>query len=604
MTRTRRAIVLAIGLVVVTAPAHADKCISTKLKIIGKAEKALIACHAKVAIKGDPSLLSACTLKAQSKYAAAFGKAGSCSGDQLVCGCLADNCAALVRTDLPDPGPSKCEAARLKASGKKARAKLGCNAKAAAENVAVDPACIQKAEEKYQAAFAKTVGCSGDPVTVEGTVDADCVTAVGADATGGSTIGSLCPSCTPMTTTTTTTSTTTTTAPPPCHFPATGQTGCWDSLGDPISCSGTGQDGEIQAGAPLSYTDNGDGTVTDDNTGLMWEKQSRDGTVHDVGNTYTWDGAFSAHVAALNSGGFAGHTDWRLPNVRELATIATFQNASPMPAVSAAFDTNCTPGCTVLDCSCTTRSVGYWSSTSRAPATGGFPTSAYFVSFAFGTHAYVPKSVGAAVRAVRGQSPCVPVTGQTTCWSSSGTVISCAGTGQDGELQKGTPLAYTDNGDGTITDGNTGLTWEKLTTDNASVHWEGYVANWEDAVSDHVAALNGMSFAGHTDWRLPNIRELASLLHYEPQCANCAAVSPGFSDDFTCAETCPTCNCTFGCTGVSCFPGSEYWTSTTETAVPGYTDASQATVVDFVDGTTHGTSKILPGYVRAVRGGE
>src|SRR5437899_1127498 len=45
-------------------------------------------------------------------------------------------------------------------------------------------------------------------------------------------------------------------------FPATGQTTSFHA----------GDDGATQAGAPLSYTDNGDGTITDENTGLMWEK--------------------------------------------------------------------------------------------------------------------------------------------------------------------------------------------------------------------------------------------------------------------------------------------------------------------------------------------
>ncbi len=63
-------------------------------------------------------------------------------------------------------------------------------------------------------------------------------------------------------------------------FPATGQTTCWNSAGTVIACAGTGQDGDIRAGATLSYTDNGDGTITDNNTGLMWEKKSRDGSVN------------------------------------------------------------------------------------------------------------------------------------------------------------------------------------------------------------------------------------------------------------------------------------------------------------------------------------
>jgi hypothetical protein len=69
-------------------------------------------------------------------------------------------------------------------------------------------------------------------------------------------------------------------------FPATGQTTCWDSAGTVIPCAGTGHDGEIQAGATLAYTDNGDGTITDDNTGLMWEKLSDDGSINDKDTTY------------------------------------------------------------------------------------------------------------------------------------------------------------------------------------------------------------------------------------------------------------------------------------------------------------------------------
>lgn len=60
-------------------------------------------------------------------------------------------------------------------------------------------------------------------------------------------------------------------------------------------------------------------------------------------------------------------------------------------------------------------------------------------------------------------------TGQTSCWDAFGATIPCAGSGQDGELQKGLARAYTDNGDGTITDMRTGFAWEKL-SDDGSIH--------------------------------------------------------------------------------------------------------------------------------------
>ena len=65
----------------------------------------------------------------------------------------------------------------------------------------------------------------------------------------------------------------------PVALPTTGQTACWDSTGAPISCTGTGHDGDTQTGAPFSFTDNGDGTITDNRTGLMWEKLSDDGSM-------------------------------------------------------------------------------------------------------------------------------------------------------------------------------------------------------------------------------------------------------------------------------------------------------------------------------------
>lgn len=180
-----------------------------------------------------------------------------------------------------------------------------------------------------------------------------------------------------------------------CGIPETGQTNCYDPTGAIVACSGTGQDGELRKGVARDFTDNGDGTVTDEVTGLVWEKLSDDGSIHDKDATYTWADAFAVKVAALNADAFAGHSDWRVPNRNELETLVDAGTISP--ATFREFDTACTPGCTVLTCSCTIPSF-YWSST-----TGKTPTTfAWYVFFDGGFVDDDDKAATNSVRAVRG----------------------------------------------------------------------------------------------------------------------------------------------------------------------------------------------------------
>ena len=185
---------------------------------------------------------------------------------------------------------------------------------------------------------------------------------------------------------------------PPARLLKTGQTTSY----------GTGTDGDLQPGVAHGYVDNGDGTVTDTKTGLMWEKKSDDGSIHDKDNTYSW-GMFSppytmngtavtTFLATLNAGGgFAGHTDWRLPNLTELESIRNLQTFAP--ATFPAFNTACAPACTVLTCSCTVSSL-YWSSSSSA----GGPQNAWVVRFSDGFVSGGGKTGGSYVRAVRAGS--------------------------------------------------------------------------------------------------------------------------------------------------------------------------------------------------------
>ena len=102
------------------------------------------------------------------------------------------------------------------------------------------------------------------------------------------------------------------------------------------------------------------------------------------------------HAAGLNAASFAGHTDWRVPNLKELQSIFDYERIDP--AVDPVFNTGCVSLCTVTTCSCTLSHL-YWSSTSD---TFG-PSSAWEVDFVDGGVFINGKSIdGFFVRAVRG----------------------------------------------------------------------------------------------------------------------------------------------------------------------------------------------------------
>lgn len=150
---------------------------------------------------------------------------------------------------------------------------------------------------------------------------------------------------------------------------------------------------------------NGNGTLTDNQTGLMWELKSVAGTgdVHDVSNSYTWtstdtapDGTlYTTFLSTLNSDAsvngastcFASHCDWRISNIAELQTIveSTASNcAAGSPCIDPAFGP--------------TMRLIYWSSSSLA----GDPGAARGVDFGGGSSAYDGEFSGHYARAVRG----------------------------------------------------------------------------------------------------------------------------------------------------------------------------------------------------------
>jgi len=85
-------------------------------------------------------------------------------------------------------------------------------------------------------------------------------------------------------------------------------------------------------------SDNGNGTVTDSVTGLMWEQKTDDGGNRDKDETYTWKDAL-AYCEDLLLG---GHEDWRLPNIKELERVVDLESSNP--AIDAAYFSNTNNG--------------------------------------------------------------------------------------------------------------------------------------------------------------------------------------------------------------------------------------------------------------------
>ena len=108
-------------------------------------------------------------------------------------------------------------------------------------------------------------------------------------------------------------------------LPKTGQTACHDDSGTAIDCAGTGQDGELQAGAAWPsprFTENGDRTMTDRLTGLVWSKEGKapGPSPCNPGTRKTGQAALD-FVKCLNTNSYLGKSDWRLPNGNELASL-------------------------------------------------------------------------------------------------------------------------------------------------------------------------------------------------------------------------------------------------------------------------------------------
>ena len=124
--------------------------------------------------------------------------------------------------------------------------------------------------------------------------------------------------------------------------------------------------------AAADFTDNGDGTVSDNETGLMWQQR-------DDGTERNWQEALDY----CNCLSLAGHNDWRLPNIKELESIVDITRYNP--AIDGVYFS-------------ATQSSNYWSATSYAY---NFTDAACCVHFGNGYVSYYYKSGRYYVRCVR-----------------------------------------------------------------------------------------------------------------------------------------------------------------------------------------------------------
>jgi hypothetical protein len=317
------------------------------------------------------------------------------------------------------------------------------------------------------------------------------------------------------------------------------------------------------------FTDNADGTVTDNLTGLIWLKNAGCFT------PTLWAAALTdANQLASGACGLTDHSkagDWRLPNINELESIIDVSASSP--ALTAG-----NPFTNVSD-------AIYWSSTSYFGGQTGSPN-AWTIRMSDGR--YMNDSVVNAklssndnVWAVKGSGGAaikLPWTGQYVTYNS----------GDDGSIQSGiapTFERWIDNGNGTITDTMTGLVWLKK-ADCMSGDWPTALAA-VNALASGQCGLSDNSTAGK--WRMPNRNEMQSLSD---------RMVSNEADFFNATYLNKDANSTvFRLPIFTNFLVSEYyWTSTTDAA-----DTSEAWTVFSCDYGVYDTPKSSTGYTLAVR---
>lgn len=267
-----------------------------------------------------------------------------------------------------------------------------------------------------------------------------------------------------------------------------------------------GQDAQYK-GNQAKYIDNGNGTVTDLVTGLMWQQNPGDKMT------------LSEALNGASSFNLAGFTDWRLPSVKELYSLIMFSGIDP-----SGYEGSSTAGLIPFI------NTEYFEFEYGNPADGERIIDSQFASSTLdvGDSEFGGGNLMFGVNFADGRIKGYPSVGKSFF------VLYVRGNNDYGKND------FVNNEDGTISDLATGLMWMQ---DDSGI---GML--WEDAL----AYAESTEFAGYDDWRLPNAKELQSIVDYSK--------APGTTNS-------PAIDDLFNCTTITNEAGTTdypyYWTSTT-----------------------------------------
>lgn len=273
----------------------------------------------------------------------------------------------------------------------------------------------------------------------------------------------------------------------------------------------SGQDGSYQGASP-SYRANGDGTVSDLVTGLMWTWSpdlNGDGTIN-MQDKLTFSGA-QTYADGLS---YAGYDDWRVPGIKELYSLMNFNGYTGVG------DFNSVPSNAVPYLDTNYFEFGYGdTSAGERYIDAQFATTTKYVSTTM-NGAETMFGVNFADGRIKGYGLNDHGNGEKTFY-----VLFVRGASNYGVN------SFVDNGNGTIADNATSLTWMQI--DSGALISGTAISgglNWQEALN----WCESLDYAGATDWRLPDIKELHSIVDYtrSPDTTNSAAIDPLFQSTY------------------------------------------------------------------------